>query len=389
MSTLIHGAGVTEMIAVCELRKWCYSVQVFEHSRRPGGLNRSLQGGGRYTEAGGFARHRSFDKGLYLNPKPWRIPHHHKTLIGYCKQFFVVQKSRNQRNLNALLQYKDVSGGRSQRYRVIDADLKVNISELVVKCGWQPALNAHVSTTNLEPLPESLRNRGASDRIFTCVKAGASRERRGFLGYPGEGSSGQQKYSKTYAAPYVLRHRMRPALAVSNNYAIQTSTFQSVGGAGQIGVAIACVMDVSIHYNAKIIAVDKNISGLSVTWQDASNSKALLPVTMANCGVCTIAQSILRPMPLTVGEAKNNAIATLPYVASVKAGFQLMRRFWQGDEFICVGIGYADRPSTMISYFSTDYHSSGNEVLLRGYTWRCVPADSLQFQNSQPDLAWR
>jgi monoamine oxidase len=76
-SVLILGAGMAGMCAAYELRKAGYKVQILEYNDRPGGRNWSLYGGDTYTELGGFTQQVRFDKGLYLNPGPWRLPHHH------------------------------------------------------------------------------------------------------------------------------------------------------------------------------------------------------------------------------------------------------------------------------------------------------------------------
>src|SRR6185437_9772493 len=88
-SVLVLGAGLLGMTAAYELRKAGYKVQMLEYNDRPGGRNWSLYGGDSYTEMGGVTQHIEFDKGLYFNPGPWRIPYHHRGLLYYCKQLNV------------------------------------------------------------------------------------------------------------------------------------------------------------------------------------------------------------------------------------------------------------------------------------------------------------
>src|SRR5258708_3689646 len=76
-SILILGAGLAGMAAALELRKAGYKVKVLEYQKRAGGRNWSLRGGDSYTELGGARQDCAFDKGLYINPGPWRIPYHH------------------------------------------------------------------------------------------------------------------------------------------------------------------------------------------------------------------------------------------------------------------------------------------------------------------------
>src|ERR1700728_874700 len=88
-SVLILGAGVAGMAAAYELRKAGYRVQILEYNDRPGGRNWSLYGGDSFTELGGATQKVEFDKGLYLNPGPWRIPFHHHAILDYCSQLNV------------------------------------------------------------------------------------------------------------------------------------------------------------------------------------------------------------------------------------------------------------------------------------------------------------
>ncbi|MFX8731536.1 FAD-dependent oxidoreductase, partial [Acinetobacter baumannii] len=81
------GAGLAGMVAAYELSKAGYKVQVLEYQDRPGGRNYSLRGGDKVVEGGGAVQTVQYAPGNYLNPGPWRIPHHHRTLLHYCKAF--------------------------------------------------------------------------------------------------------------------------------------------------------------------------------------------------------------------------------------------------------------------------------------------------------------
>lgn len=74
-SVLILGAGLAGLVAALELRKAGYKVQILEYADRIGGRCWTLRGGDRYTELGGFEQQCAFDKGVYFNPGPWRIPY--------------------------------------------------------------------------------------------------------------------------------------------------------------------------------------------------------------------------------------------------------------------------------------------------------------------------
>ena len=111
-SVVILGAGLAGMVAAYELSKAGYKVKVLEYQARAGGRNWSLYGGDTYTELGGATQNVGFQPGNYLNPGPWRIPHHHRTLLHYCKQFGVKLEPFIQFNHNAFVHSADAFGGK-------------------------------------------------------------------------------------------------------------------------------------------------------------------------------------------------------------------------------------------------------------------------------------
>src|SRR5580700_12084017 len=140
-SILVLGAGLAGMTAALELRKAGYKVKLLEYQKRAGGRNWSLRGGDSYTELGGARQDCAFDKGLYINPGPWRIPYHHRTLLDYCKRLNVALEPFIQLNHNALLHATKAFGGVPQRIRDIKTDFQGQISELLAKAVNQSRLD--------------------------------------------------------------------------------------------------------------------------------------------------------------------------------------------------------------------------------------------------------
>src|SRR5277367_6966656 len=188
-SVLILGAGMAGMTAAYELRNAGYKVQILEYNARAGGRNWSLRGGDRYTELGGLSQQCEFDKDLYINPGPWRIPYHHHGMMHYAKQLRVPLEPFFQVNYNAYLHSTRAFGGKPQRFREIKADYQGHVAELLAKATRQNALDASVSKEDQEKLLESLREWGALDKNHAYVANGKSSERRGFAKKPGGGLS--------------------------------------------------------------------------------------------------------------------------------------------------------------------------------------------------------
>src|SRR3984893_18624286 len=175
-SVLVLGAGMAGMTAAYELRNAGYKVQVLEYNARAGGRNWTLRGGDRYTELGGLTQQCEFDKDLYINPGPWRIPYHHRGMLNYCKQLGVPLEAFVQVNYNAYLHSSQAFGGKPQRYREIKADYQGHVAELLAKATQQSALDASVSKEDQEKLLESLREWGALDKNHAYVSCKASND---------------------------------------------------------------------------------------------------------------------------------------------------------------------------------------------------------------------
>ena len=188
-SVLVLGAGLSGMTAAYELRKAGYKVQMLEYNDRPGGRNWSLYGGDSYTEMGGVTQHIEFDKGLYFNPGPWRIPYHHRGLLYYCKLLNVPLDSFVMVNYNAYVHSTKAFNGKPQRYRQIAADFDGYIGELLAKATSQDKLDGAVTKDEKDGLLQVLRFWGALDKNYEYKKSEAVSNMRGYDVEPGGGLS--------------------------------------------------------------------------------------------------------------------------------------------------------------------------------------------------------
>lgn len=367
-SVLILGAGIAGMVAAYELRQAGYQVQVLEYNHRPGGRNWSLRGGDSYTELGGRTQQCRFDDGLYLNPGPWRLPYHHHGILSYCKKLGVPLEPFVQVNHNAYLHSSKAFGGKPQRYRTINADYRGHVAELLAKVTQQGKLDTVVSKQDQEMLLESLRDWGALDKRYAYAKSRSSSERRGYDKDPGGGLSALPLPSTPLSLTDVLGSRVWQGLSMGEIYEFQTTLMQPVGGMGRIGEAFGRALQGVIRYNAKVTTIQQDAQGVSVAYEDTASPGSYLHARADWC-LCTIPLSILSQLPMNVGQPMADAIAAVPYAASVKIGLQFKRRFWEEDEHIYGGISYTDLPISTISYPSTGFHSSGKGVLLGAYIW--------------------
>ena len=367
-SVLILGAGMAGMTAAYELRNAGYQVQVLEYNSRSGGRNWSLRGGDRYTELGGATQVCEFDRDLYINPGPWRIPYHHRGMLHYCKTLGVPLEAFVQVNYNAYLHSTKAFDGKPQRYRAIKADYQGHVAELLSKATRQRALDEAVSKEDQEKLLESLRLWGALDNDFKYAASIASSDRRGFHKEPGGGLTARPIPSEPMALDDILDSRLWQGIPAGDSFDMQTALFQPVGGMGRVGEAFGRELAPLIRYNAKVIDIHQDEHGVSVTYEDTYSPNTRMQAKADWC-VCTIPLPILAQIPMNVGPAMAAAIGAVPYASDIKVGLQFKRRFWEEDDHIYGGITYTDLPITNIGYPNTGYHSGGKGVLLGAYIW--------------------
>ncbi|GLQ47046.1 flavin monoamine oxidase [Dyella lipolytica] len=366
-SVLILGAGLAGMVAAYELRQAGYKVHVLEYNPRPGGRNWTLRGGDTYTELGGFTQHCRFDRGQYFNPGPWRIPYHHRGLLDYCKKLGVPLEPFVQINHNAYLHGANAFGGKPQRYRTINADYRGHVAELLAKVTQQGKLDAPVSKDDQALLLDSLRQWGALDKNYAYAAGHNVSNRRGYDKAPGGGLSAKPVDSQPLQLHDVLNSHLWSNLTEGDNYEFQTTLFQPVGGMGRIGEAFGRALDGSIRYNAKVTSIHQDEHGVTATYEDTRHPGRVMKAQGDWC-ICTIPLSILSQIPMNVGAAMADAIAAVPYAATVKVGLQFKRRFWEEDDDIYGGVTATDLPINNISYPSNDFNSRKG-VLLGGYLW--------------------
>ena len=324
-TVLILGAGLAGMVSAYELRKAGYKVQILEYQNRPGGRNISFYGGDTYTELGGYTQNIKFDKGLYMNPGPWRIPYHHQGILHYAKMLGVQLESFNQANYNAYVHSTRAFGGKPQRFRHIQADFQGYVAELLSKSTRQNALDQAVTKEDQEMLLAALRQWGGLNANYEYVKGEASSRYRGDEIDPGGGTTSLPTPSTPIAFQELLRSGLWRSIGSASGYEMQSTIFQPVGGMGQIGKAFGALLKGVIQYNSKVTNIAQSDKGVTVTYVDTVKGGAARTATADYC-ICTIPVSVLSQVPITgIAPKLQTAINNLSYQASVKVGLQFKR----------------------------------------------------------------
>ncbi len=362
---LVLGAGLGGMLAAYELRKAGYIVQVLEFQNRPGGRNYSIRGGDKIVEVGGATQTCEFQPGNYLNPGPWRIPHHHRTLLHYCKAFGVELEPFIQLNHNAFVHSTKAFGGKPQRYKELAVDYKGHVSELLAKSLNSGALDQKVSKEDKEKLVAAMREWGLLDGDLNYTSSLTVSGQRGYDQAPGGGVNGAPTPSKINALGDVLDSNVWSQMNFFFGYVMQTTMFQPKGGMDMIGKGFAKQLAGLITYNAKVSKISQSDTGVSVMWEDVASGK--VSEAKADYCVCTIPLPVLNQLEVQVSAPLKAAISAVPYGNSVKMGLEFKRRFWEEDDSIYGGHSFTDQQISLISYPNFDFFKDKPAVLLGAF----------------------
>lgn len=364
-SVLVLGAGLAGMLAAFELRKAGYKVQILEYQNRPGGRNYSLRGGDKVVELGGATQTVGFAPGNYLNPGPWRIPHHHRTLLHYCKQFGVELEPFIQLNHNTFVHRKDAFGGKPQRYKELAVDFKGHLAELLGKSLNAGALDASVSREDKEKLLVALREWGVLDGDLAFTSNLHVSDQRGYDRAPGGGVNGAPTPSKINGLSDVLSSQVWTQIGFFHSYVMQTTMFQPKGGMDMIGKAFARQLAKDIRLNTKVTAITQDDRGVTAQWEDTATGQK--GSSSAQWLVNTIPLPVLSQIPMQVGPKLQAAIKAVPMNGQVKIGLEMKSRFWEEKYSIYGGHSFTDQAIGLISYPNYNYFKDGPAVLLGAF----------------------
>jgi monoamine oxidase len=364
-SVIVLGAGLAGMLAAYELTKAGYKVKILEYQNRAGGRNWSLRGGDTYTELGGATQKVGYQPGNYFNPGPWRIPHHHRTLLHYCKTFGVALEPFIQFNHNTWVHSSQAFGGKPVRFKAAAADFEGNVAELLAKSVNQKGLDEAITAEDRDRLLEALKGWGMLDKDYKYAKGLRSSAHRGYERPGGGGVNGAPIPSELYDFHDVLDPQVWTSMGFFMGHEMQTTMFQPVGGMDMIGKAFAKQVEGLVTYNAKVSKIAQDDKGVAVTYADTATGK--VQTAEADWCVCTIPLSVLNQIETQVSDGMAAAIAAVPYSGQVKIGLEMKRRFWEEDDFIYGGHSFTDQEIALISYPNNNMFTDKPAVLLGAF----------------------
>lgn len=352
---LILGAGLAGMSVAWELGKRGYNCTILEARQRPGGRCHTIRKG-TASEEEGSTQTADYDEGMYFNPGPMRIPHHHATILNYCREFNVPIEVFTDVNENSFVHKSAATGpGTKFRRREVRNDITGYTSELLAKALSPTALNSPLTKADRDALITYLRRNGALD-----AKGGYSgTTRRGYKAVPGVGTDSGEP-----STPIPLHDLLDSGtqLYLQTEYLHNAPMFQIVGGTDGIARAFGDRLKDKIIYGANVREIRQTATGVDVAYQVGSEMKK----ATAHYGVCTLPLPVIASLPVAdFDPAIKTGMASVRYAQVGKIGLQFKRRFWEEDDQIFGGISNTDQPISNIIYPSTDYLSK--KGMLVGY----------------------
>jgi monoamine oxidase len=360
---VILGAGLGGMSTAYELMKLGYDVRVLEARPRPGGRCHTIRCDTPMEEKGESGQC-GFEEGLYYNPGPMRIPHHHTATLGYCRElgvpvevfvndndaaFLYQSQSRSQSKTGAL-------AGKRLRGREVRADLGGYTAELLAKAAPGIELDTPLTNEDREALIAYLVREGALQESQGSKKYTGS-PRRGYATAPGVQPGAP-------STPLALDDLLDSGtgLYLQTEYLQQAPMFQVVGGTDRLAAGFAAKLADRIIYNAEVREIRQKDNGVEISYMVNGAAKTMA----ADYGVSAIPMTILSKLPVVdLAEDLKKEMAAVQYAASGKIGLQFKRRFWEEDDQIFGGISRTDQEITQIVYPSHGY--LGKKGVLIGY----------------------
>jgi monoamine oxidase len=284
----------------------------------------------------------SFDEGLYFNAGPARLPSHHQTMLGYCRELGVPLEVEVNMSRSALLQDDDANHGKPIEMRQAVQDLRGRVSELLAKCAGAGQLDAELSGIDHEKFTAFLKTYGDLDEHLKYLGS----ERAGYQSLPGAGAElGEHR------APLDLKTLLDPLFwqgpLFDEMIDMQATMFQPVGGMDRIPYAFYERLKSVVRLNTEVREIRNTDSGVSIACVDRRTGQA--ESVSGDFCICTIPPPVLKNIPSNFSPEFAKGIAEVVFGASNKIAWQAPR-FWETDRQIYGGLSFINRDVFLIWY---------------------------------------
>ena len=387
---VILGAGIAGLVAAYELDMLGYECTILEATARAGGRNLTVRGGDVIEEERNGRQRVDFDieDDLYANMGPARIPYHHQTILGYCKEFGVSLEVFVNDNRGAFFQSPSSFGGQRVEGRRLHADQRGYIAELLAKAVNRNALKQELTEEDKDNLLKMLKDFGKLGSGYTY----AGTDRAGHKGQYVHKALGGAEPVESLGLRQVLEGLGAPPLQSDDlwwrmlhwghDLDQQATLFQPVGGMDRIVQEFETRVGHLIRYNSVVEDIsNQSEGGVRIAY---SQQGVMMEPVAADFAVCTIPLTVLKDISNNFSNETEKTIAAIPYDTAVKIAFQGKYRFWEEDDQIYGGISWTHAGDVMqIWYPSNGYHRDKG-IIMGAYIFGVPGIDrdaSLRFAN--------
>jgi monoamine oxidase len=349
---VVLGAGVSGLTVGYELNKLGYDVSILEARDRVGGVNFTIRRGATHTETGpvGETQVCTFDEGLYHNGGPWRLPHWHTGVLGYCKELGVPLEIFMNEGESSYFFYEGEDVGplanTRVRLREVKADMIGYTCELMAKAIDQSSLDVPLTKEDKEKFVAFLISEAYLDSADRAYKKNTARG-------PGDPHDFSALLRSGFAG------RIRSVIEGTG----QAPMFQPVGGMDQFPKGFQRKLGDTIRFGAEIVSIRQSGDNVAVAWKNVKTGE--VTQVAADYVVSCLPLTILRTLDVNLSPETMAAVKATTYSPSAKMGLQMKRRFWEEDDRIFGGHLYSNLPIGNFAYPSWGYF--GDKGVLLGF----------------------
>ncbi len=357
VKVVVLGAGIAGLVAAYELRALGYDCVVLEARSRPGGRNWTVRGGDKVNLLDGSTQSCTWDPSHYQNFGPARLPSIHSTILGYCRKLGVELQVEVNMSHSAFLQNDNANQGRPVVLRQAVNDTRGHVSELLSKSIHQGTLDQDISPEDRDRMLSFLRIYGplddadkykGSDRAGYARQAGAGDE-IGVLSQPIDMHT-------------LLEENFWQGMLFSEQFDMQATMFQPVGGMDRIPFAFAKSLGDIVQYDAPVTEMRKSSQGVTITYQKNGVPQQIA----AEYCICALPLTLLKTIPNDLSAPYKKVIEQCTYASAYKIAWE-SRRFWEQDYNIYGGLEFVNVGCSPIWFPSAGLFTERG-VLVCGYS---------------------
>ncbi len=344
---VILGAGIAGLIAAWELGKAGYQCTVLEARDRVGGRNWTVRRGDRIEMNDGSVQTCGFDAGHYFNAGPARLPSHHQTILGYCREFGVALEVEVNMSRSALLQSDGANGGKPIEMRQAVHDIRGQVSELLAKCTEQHALDQALTGVDQERFLAFLRGYGDLDKNLHYAGSARAGYRQLPTAGPAVGALREPVGLQTLLDPVFWEGPM-----FDDTLEMQPTMFQPVGGMDRIVKAFHERLKGVVQLGHEVLEIRNGEREVSIVHRQRRTGR--VQTISADYCICTIPPKVLQDIPANFSTPFAAAIRQVKPGGANKVAWQ-SPRFWETDRQIYGGLSFIHRDVQLIWYPSGGY----------------------------------